>query len=243
MKVIPFIAIVWSIAISAAIANASLYLKASRIDGLPSRLLELGVLGKGLASSHTAIDLAQPFREIGCNIEDGCTIIYHPGTGMLIRNLDENSHKIVDEFLDGLYRVDNLLATSRAYCELLEPLSTKDRLQTVMRIGFLPDPLVASMIDQIRRLKPIPNVAVDPFAKADTKPRQLSNEEVERIARLEKATSLILDIALERLRKQVAAMDVIKAESAGSAQPATQPADKAPAKEQPSTPTSKDASR
>jgi len=203
MKSCTLIIVIWSLVISNAFTHPSFTTKVSRIDGLPWRLIEGGALAK-TPNPDRAVDLAPAFKEMGCNIKEGNTIIY--AAGILIRHLDDDSHKIVDEIIETIYRSDNLLATCRAYYELLEPLSSENRLRTVMRIGFLPDPLVASMINEIQRIKPA--------SDSNLNPKQLSAKEVEKIRRLEIATSSILDIAIGRLKSQVSAMDLLKSEQA-----------------------------
>ena len=188
-------------------ADEELYMKVSKIDGLPARLIESRALTKEIASSKEPIDLAPAFREIGLNIPQGGAIFYDHG--VLLRNLDRSNHDLVDSFVEHLYRNDNQIAACRAYYNLLELLSPEDRFRTAMRIGFLPDPLVASTLDEIRSLRAEKAVSIDPFAQlSPPKPKQLTDEENARLKRLEKTASALLEISIRRLKEQLSAIDV-----------------------------------
>lgn len=226
MKAFTVITLLMGLVMSVTRASEDLHMKASRLDGLPYRLLESRWLAKDLATSKGPIDLTPVFNEIGCNVPEGGSVLFD--SGILFRNLDKHSHDRVDQIIGSLYRTDELIASGRAYYKLLEPLSAEDRFRTVMRIGFLPDPLVASMLDEIRATqaltKPLPD-AGDPFAESSPA-KPLSDEEIARLRRLEKTASALLEISMQRLKDQLAVADAGKAE---------QPADgKAP--EAPQTP-------
>ena len=209
MKAFTVIALLMGFVTTVVKASEDLYLKVSRLDGLPYRLLESRLLAKDLASSKGPIDLTPVFNEIGCNVPEGGSVLYN--SGGLVRNLDKESHDRVDQIIESLYRTDNLIASGRAYCKLLEPLSAEDRFRTVMRIGFLPDPLVASILDEIRATQALTK-ASDDFTKPAPPPKPLSEEETERLRRLEKTASAVLEISMRRLKDQLAVTDSNKAE-------------------------------
>jgi hypothetical protein len=170
-------------------ASPSLTTEVSRIDGLPARLLAATDLHRDLLGGDKSIDLIPALKAMGCNIEDGETALYHAPSGSLLRNLSEENHRVLKEIIDNLYRTDNLLVTYRAYMDLLEPLSSEERLKVVKRVGFLPDPLVSSIVATTRAAE--------------------NNE-----ARLESDRKILalLNIALDRMKHQIAVMENSKAE-------------------------------
>lgn len=170
-------------------ANPSLTTKVSRIDGLPARLLKAGGIDRPIESEVKAVDLAPTLAGLGCQFEEGESIIYHAPSGNLIRNLSENNHELVDRIVDGLYRTDNLLVTLHAYIDLMEPLSSDERLHVLRRVGFLPDPLVASMAGEIT-------------LEVSDKDRQ----------EIDRKTLALLNIALDRMKRQIAVMETPRTE-------------------------------
>lgn len=225
MKAFTVIALLMGFVTTVSKASEDFYLKVSRLDGLPYRLLESRLLAKDLASSKGPIDLTPVFNDIGCNIPEGGSVLYD--SGGLVRNLDKESHDRVDQIIGSLYRTDELIASGRAYYKLLEPLSAEDRFRTVMRIGFIPDPLVASMFDEIRAIHALekPNndprlPTHDPFEETSPTPKPLSEDETARLRRLEKTASALLEISIRRLQEQLAVADAGKAQ-ASAGQPAT----------------------
>jgi|GEM_PF-6857674 len=165
-------------------ANPSLTTNVSRIDGLPARILKGSGIDRDLLSDAKSIDLAPALKAMGCRIEDGETIFYHAPSGTLLRNLSEEHHRIVNEIIDNLYRTDNLLTTYRVYIDLLEPLSGDERLKLVKRVGFLPDPLVSSMVSETK-----------------------SAEGGEGALEQNRKTLALLNIALDRMKRQIAVME------------------------------------
>jgi hypothetical protein len=172
-------------------AYPSLTTEVSRIDGLPARLLAETDLHRDLLPGDKSIDLIPALKAMGCSIEAGEMALYHAHSGTLVRNLSEENHKFLKGIIDNLYRTDNLLATYRAYIDLLEPLSSEERLKIVKRVGFLPDPLVSSMVAQTR-----------------------SAESGEERLESDRKTLALLNIALDRMKRQIAVMENSKAEQA-----------------------------
>jgi hypothetical protein len=207
----------WFLSALHLIAYPSLTTKVSHIDGLPARLLSTGDFDPDLIPAGRSIDLAPALRVMGCAIVDGETIIYLASSGTLLRNLSEDNHRIVDEIVDTLYRADNMVETCRAYIDLLEPLAAEERLKVVNRVGFLPDPLVASMVEKRRLVRA-------------AKPLEASKEE---LSRLDRATLAVVDIAIDRMKKQLATLKSLETEQGGARQPATAPESKAESKENP----------
>ena len=180
----PIAILVWCALNGIVFANPSLTTKVSRIDGLPARILKVGGIAQPVKSDVKSVDLAPALAELGCRFEEGESIIYHAPSGNLIRNLSENNHELVDRIVDGLYRTDNLLATLHAYIDLMEPLTGYERLKVLRRVGFLPDPLVASM-------------AGEASLEASDKDRQ----------EVDQKTLALLNIALDRMKRQIAIME------------------------------------
>ena len=176
--------------IGTAFSHPSLTMKVSRIDGLPARLLKVGGMDRPIEPDVKSVDLAPALADLGCQLEKGESIMYHAPSGSLVRNLSGHNHEFVDEIVDRLYRTDNLLLTFRVYMDLMEPLSGEDRLKVLRRVGFLPDPLVASM-------------AGDASQAANDKERQ----------DLGKKTLALLDIALDRMKRQIAVMESLGPDS------------------------------
>lgn len=187
-----FIAVlVWCALSGIIFAYPSLTTKVSRIDGLPARLLMLRDIDRLIKLDVKSVDLAPALTALGCHLEEGESIMYHAPSGSLVRNLSEDNHELVDRIVDGLYRTDNHLATMHVYLDLMEPLSRGKRLQVLRRIGFFPDPLVASMAGK------------SPLAGSD-KERQ----------ELDRKTLALLDIALDRMKSQIAVMESPRTEQA-----------------------------
>ena len=219
MKKYSILAIAWVILTLAAFGNG-LDWKVIQIDGLPLYLTETRAIdSKDLASGKGPIDLSSTFRQMGVNIPEGGFILYSGNS--LICNLDQQNHGLVDTLIQAIYRTDNLIATWRAYYKLLEPMSAEDRLSTVERIGFLPDPLVASILCKIRLIRSLPEPQPkDPFAEQDPPPaKPLSTEEIARLKHLEKTATDLLEISLRRLKEQLATIDAGKAEQKAEDKP------------------------
>jgi hypothetical protein len=161
----------------------------SRIDGLPARILTVMDIRPYLLPGDKCFDLIPAFKEMGFNIVAGETAIYHAESRSLLRNLSEENHQRLKEVIANLYRTDNLLHTYRVYLDLLEPLTGEERLKVVKRIGFLPDPLVSSLIAETRE------VTSDEW-------RQESDRK----------TLALLNIALDRMKSQIAVMEAAKTE-------------------------------
>lgn len=176
------------------LAHPSLTLRVSTIDGLPERLLGEAFDRNEILSGSGVIDLAPALAANGCDIEEGESIVYIAATGTLIRNLDKIDHELVEQILDNLYRKDNLIATYTMYVDLLEKSSKEERLEIVSRIGFLPDPLVASLLNEIRMT-----------SVEDPKP-----QEAARVEKLREALAELIEIALPRLQQELAVMDKLK---------------------------------
>jgi len=183
--------ITWCISNGFVSASPSLTTEVSRIDGLPARLLAATDLHRDPLAGDKSIDLIPALKAMGCSIEDGETALYHAPSGSLLRNLSVENHRILKEIIDNLYRTDNLLVTYRAYMNLLEPLSSEERLKVVKRVGFLPDPLVSSMVAETQRLN-----------------SDESGQEADR------KTLALLNIALDHMKHQIAVMENSKAEQA-----------------------------
>jgi hypothetical protein len=185
--------IAWSTLNGFVSAHSSLTFEVSRIDGLPARILAATAVRPHLLPGDKCFDLIPAFKEMGFNIVAGETAFYYGESRTLLRNLSEENHQRVKEVIDTLYRTDNLLVTYRAYLDLLEPLSNEDRLKIVKRVGFLPDPLVSSLIAE---------------------PRSVESDE-ERLES-DRKTLALLNIALDRMKRQIAVMEAPKAEPAPS---------------------------
>lgn len=204
------LSLAWFLSAIHLVANPSLTARVSQIDGLPARLLTAGGVAPDLIASAKSIDLVPALKAMGCTIEEGESIIYHAPSRSLLRNLSETNHGIVDDIIETLYRTDNMVRTCRAYIDLLDPLAGEERLRVVNHVGFLPDPLIASMVEKTR------------LARA-AKPSATDTEE---LRRLDKATLVIVGIALERMKKQLTALESLETEQDGTGQPATRPQSK-----------------
>ena len=214
MNVIKLFPLLFCLLAPFASAHSDFSYKVVRIDGLVPRLADLQVISKTPAQDRS-IDLSDAFRKLGVSIPEWASVVYHPGSGSLICNLEPTGHDLVQQIIESIYETDNLIGAYRAYQELLEPLSSEDRLRTALRIGFIPDPLVAQLIREIQYLRsPADPPPADPFEdgkpKAEAKKAsdpQSKEEEAARIAALEKKTSKLLDISLLRLKEQLATLD------------------------------------
>lgn len=200
--------------ISIAAGSEDLYLKAARVDGLPLRLAELRIIRQEATAAKRYIDLSAVFEPQGIKLPEGGFIHYDTTSGWLTRRLDKHRHDAVDSLLENLFRADQATATCRAYVALLEPLSPPERLRMVMKIGFVPDPLLASFIDRIRQLKAVVVPNDDPFGEPVAPPKPLDAAELRRVKQLEQTVSAMLEISMQRLKSQLAVVDAMDPESA-----------------------------
>ena len=183
------------------------YTKSVRVDGLPIRLNETGWLSEAIESDSPTIHLSEPFsKALGIKIPEGNFVLYHVPTGNLICHLDEKSHDLVDHVIRELYRHEETVATCRAYLALLEPMSPDKRMYTVMRIGFLPDPLVASVVHRIRQIRQKELEAYDPF-DPKPEPSHLSPEEEARARSYEKILPGLIEVSLQRMKASLEILD------------------------------------
>ena len=202
MRICSMLAFGWTVLTAAASGSEDLYIKVMQLDGLPLHISEVRAMErKDHASGKGPIELSSAFRRMGCDIPEGGVIC----------NLDEHSHGLVNTIIQSFYHTENLVATWRAYYNLLEPLSADERLRTVTRIGFLPDPLVASVVAKIRTVRSLPVPEVDPFAPDAPPPKPLNAEELAQLKNLEKTASDLLEISMRHLKEQLAVIDAGKA--------------------------------
>ncbi len=183
------------------------YTNSIQVDGLPIRLSETGWLSEAINSDSPTIHLSEPFSKVlGLEIPEGNFILYYVPTGNLISRLDKKTHELVDHVIRQLYHHDQMVATCRAYLGLLEPMPPEKRVQTVMRVGFLPDPLVASVVQRIRQIRQKELGNYDPF---DPKPQPppLSEAEEARARSYEKILPAMIEISLQRMKDSLEILD------------------------------------
>ncbi len=229
-KLIYSVALWWSFSVLVH-ATEDEYTKASWHDGLPGRLAESHITALGTKTFYGVTDLTPAFKELGVPIAEGESVIYEGGA--LIRHLKQSGHDLVDHILERLYRTDTQIATCKAYLKLFSPLSADDRLDTALRIGFLPDPLVAGVIDEIRRLRRRAQPRRDPFASEAPEAQPFTDEEKTRLKRLERRASLLLESAVRNLKDQLEAIEQTEAEQGAAGQPATRPESNLEGKQKP----------
>ena len=113
----------------------------------------------------------------------------------------------MDHVIRELYRHEETVATCRAYLALLEPMSPDKRMHTVMRIGFLPDPLVASVVHRIRQIRQKELEAYDLF-DPKPEPSHLSPEEEARARSYEKILPGLIEASLQRMKTSLEILDL-----------------------------------
>jgi len=190
-------------------ATVDQYTKVSWYDGLPGRLVESRNIALATKAPDGVIDLTPAFKEMGAPIGEGESVLYVGGA--VIRRLKQPGHDIVDHILERLYRTDSQIATCKAYFKLFSPLSAEDRLDAALRIGFLPDPLVAGVIDEIRSIRRLGQHRTDPFDSKAVIPQPFTDEEKARLKRLEKRATLLLESAVRNLKDQLEAIEQTEA--------------------------------
>jgi hypothetical protein len=188
-----------------ALAHEDLYVKASRLDGLPLKINDTRLLKQPLDGLPKEINLSEAFAELGVNLPDGGSILYNTRSGWVIRRLDDATHDMVDHILDSLYRRETATAIAGAYLELLKPLPKEERIQAVLRIGYFPDPLVAGYLDEVRQMRSgRQELEEDPFLDDPDPPQKPpSAEQQARIKQLEELIGELLDRSLVRLAEQL----------------------------------------
>ena len=188
------------------LGNEELYCRTQWIDGLPLRLAEHDLAEANVTPGTRTIDLSDLCKKSGICIPQGGSVLYHTGSGALISNLDHKNQEMLDGLIGLLYRGENLLAMCRAYHDLLAPLSAGERLRKVMQIGYVPDPMIATLIDRLRTLKDMRRDP-DPFDPNPKPPKQFTEKDLQQIKTLENQIAALLEISLQRLKQQLAVLD------------------------------------
>ena len=194
----------WLALMSWAAAHSDLSTKVSELSGLPERLAELALRQSPPDKEKgDVMDLTEEFKNLGVRIPEQGIIVYSPGT--LACRLDPKAHEQVTKLLDALYHHDRMIASCRMYVKLLKPMPPEERLKTVMRIGYLPDPLLMQSVGELHGLRGLPRTQVDPFdPTAAPIVNPLTDKDRTRINELEALVPKLLDISLKRLEEQLA---------------------------------------
>jgi hypothetical protein len=186
------------------------YMKVSKIDGLPLQMMKAHMLDPETVFESTTIDLGEAFKDIGVPIEAGGFILYDAGGGSLMRKLTSEQHELVDYVIDGLFDYERIQDCCRAYLSILKPLKPSDRLEMVVRIGFMPDQLVAALARRIRAVRSTQLPGTDPFDPNPKPPRPLTEPERAELARLEQKLTKLIGVAVEQLERELAILGTEK---------------------------------
>jgi len=89
MKLSTIVALIAGLVIQLTEANEDLSFKAYRIDGLTYRLIQTRTLAKDIASGKGPVDLSLAFKELGCVVPEGGTILYDITTATLLAFMPE----------------------------------------------------------------------------------------------------------------------------------------------------------
>jgi hypothetical protein len=200
------------------LGNEDIYCRTQWIDGLPLRLAEHDLAEANATPGTKTIDLSDLCKKSGISIPQGGSVLYHTGSGALISNLDHKNQEMLDSLIGLLYCGENLLAMCRAYHDLLAPLSAGERLKKVTQIGYVPDPMIATLIDRLRTLNDLRRDP-DPFDPNPKPPKQFTEKDIQQIKTLEKQITALLEISLQRLKQQLAVLDEATPQPPPSKQP------------------------
>ncbi|MBX3743176.1 MAG: hypothetical protein KF712_19480 [Akkermansiaceae bacterium] len=201
---LPLYGILWLAFGPWATAHSDLSTKYRELSGLPEKLANLALqqapAGK---EKNDVMDLTADFANLGIPIPQEGSILYTPGA--LVCHLDPKAHQQVTEILDALYHYDHLIASCRMYVKLLKPMPPEERLKTVLRIGYLPDPLLMQLVGELHGLRRLPRTQPpDPFQQTATPVViPLTDKDKARINELEALVTKLLDISLKRLEEQL----------------------------------------
>ncbi len=139
----------------ALLASSNIYTRVIELNGLPLRLADGQQIkfNQDDVNEYGSIDMAPYFENMGINVPTGCMIVYNVSSKGLVARLGAQDQLLLDTALSYLYQHDNLLAITKAYLDQLLPLSDEQRLAKVLIIGFMPDPLIASLISKIKKIE------------------------------------------------------------------------------------------
>ncbi|MFK5924899.1 MAG: hypothetical protein QM496_22190, partial [Verrucomicrobiota bacterium] len=170
-------------------------------------------LSENAVNEYGSIDMAPYFENMGINVPTGCMIVYNVSSRGLVARLGAQDQLLLDTALSYLYRHDNQLTITKAYLDQLLPLPDEQRLAKVLTIGFMPDPLIASLISKIKKIEqPLIEAAVAKELFPDEKsfPQikksidEATRKKIEnRIHLMKKQLSELLEISLQRLGKEL----------------------------------------
>ncbi|MCF6312959.1 MAG: hypothetical protein L3J39_10960 [Verrucomicrobiales bacterium] len=204
------------------LASSDIYTRVIELNGLPLHLadgLQIN-LNENDVNEYGSIDMAPYFESMGVNVPKGCMIIYNASSRGLVARLSEQDHLLLDTALTYLYRHDNLLAITKAYLDQLLPLSDKERLTKVLSIGFMPDPLISSLISKIKKVEQSlieASVAKELFPDENSFPQikksidKATRKKIETRSRLmKKQLSKLLEISLQRLSEELIVLESSK---------------------------------
>lgn len=195
----------WLAFMSWAAAHSDLSMKMSELWGLPEKLAELALRQSPPdKEKRDVMDLTEEFKKLGVGVPEQGIIVYSPGT--LVCHLDPKAHQQVMELIEALYHQDRMIASCRMYVKLLKPMPPEERLKTVLRIGYLPDPLLMQSVSELHELRRLPRTQPpDPFQPTATPVIiPLTDKDKARINELETLVPKLLNISLKRLEEQLA---------------------------------------
>jgi len=203
-------------------ANEEIYTVVMKFDGLPLRLSDGRKfdIGENKINEYGNIDMSDYFAEMGVEVPKGSIIQYNAASGGLVARLPKESLELLEAALEFLNRHENHVAITRAYLSLLGSLSDEERVSKVLDTGFMPDPLIASLITRIKELE-VPVIEADvakklfPDEKLFPEARKTVDEETraeikKRVAPMKQKLVKLLRISLERLKKELEVIDLQK---------------------------------
>lgn len=189
-------------------ASEDVYLISRAVDGLPFRLSTVGIISQELAPGAKTIDLGEFCKQSGIRVPENGYVLYESGRGMLLSRLDHQNQDKLDDLITYLYRGEELPAVCRAYHDMFAPLTNEKRLERVLQIGYVPDPLIAALANRLSAFKkPISIPQKDPFAPDVEVPRKFTEKDIQQIKILENQITALLEISLQRLKQQLEVLD------------------------------------
>ncbi len=203
-------------------ANEEIYTVVMKFDGLPLRLSDGRTfdIADNNINEYGTIDMSDYFAEMGVEVPKGSIIQYNASSGSLVVRLPKESLELLETALEFLYKHENHVAITRSYISLLEPLSDEERVSKVLDTGFMPDPLIASFITRIKEIE-APIIEADIAKKlfpgefffpdgGKTVNEKTGAEIKKRVALMKQKLVKLLQISLERLKKELEVIDLKK---------------------------------
>ena len=136
-----------------AVASEDVWTFTIEFDGLPLRLSEAHSFEIEDLDEFGTVDLGEYFEALGVDVPEWGFIQYNSGSGYLVCRGSRDMAELVETVLTSLSHHEKEIEYATAYLAILKPLNEKDRVSTVLKIGYRPSKLISSYIARIREVQ------------------------------------------------------------------------------------------